>query len=69
MMIKYEKIAKYNTLMDKMMELSDEFERISNTLLSDELAKRTQNALLNKLNRKTKEYNRVINELRNFKFE
>ena len=68
-MVKHETITKYNNLMDKRIELSDEIERISNTLLSDELTKQTQNDLLNKLNRKIKEYEQVANELRHFKFE
>lgn len=41
-MIKYEKIIEFNNLMDKRIQLSDEIERISNTLLSDGQTKQTR---------------------------
>ena len=68
-MIVDNKITQYNALLESRLILGKEIEQISYVLLSIDLSTHTKNTLLKELEDKTQQYNDLVNQIGNFKFE
>lgn len=68
-MIADNKITQYNALLEPRLILGKEIEQISYVLLSINLSTNTKNTLLKELEDKTQQYNYLVNQIGNFKFE